>query len=134
MLAVLALRIGADQHANRVHAVFDLASHSSRGLRRHCRDLRRRTVDDRACSGRPRPAISNADGEMAAWFAASNLLPAPPLTGGHLLIAVRPDFMPLLAQHRVQVTVVAAALVLMGVAQHIVRPIRDAILYFVPGS
>jgi hypothetical protein len=33
-----------------------------------------------------------------------------------------------------QVTVLAAALVLSGLAQPVVRPIRDAILFVVPGS
>jgi Zn-dependent protease len=79
-------------------------------------------------------ATLNAAGEMAAWFIAFNFLPVPPLTGGHLLSAARPALMPLFARYRVQVTVVAAALVLSGVAQPIVRPIRDAILFVVPGS
>jgi Zn-dependent protease len=79
-------------------------------------------------------ATLNAAGEMAAWFIAFNFLPVPPLTGGHLLSAVRPGLMALSSRYRVQVTVVAAALVLSGVAQPIVRPIRDAILFVVPGS
>jgi Zn-dependent protease len=79
-------------------------------------------------------ATLNAAGEMAAWFIAFNFLPVPPLTGGHLLSAARPALMPLFARYRVQVTIVAAALVLSGVAQPIVRPIREAILFVVPGS
>ena len=78
-------------------------------------------------------ATLNAAGEMAAWFVAFNLLPVPPLTGGHLLIAALPGLMPLFAQYRVQVTVLAAVLVLSGVVQPVVRPIRDAIHYVVPG-
>ena len=79
-------------------------------------------------------AILNAAGEMAAWFVALNLLPVPPLTGAHLLVAIRPGLMPLFALYRVQASVLAAVLVLSGVVQPVVRPIRDAILYFVPGS
>jgi Zn-dependent protease len=78
-------------------------------------------------------ATLNAAGEMAAWFVAFNLLPVPPLTGGHLLIAVRPDLMQLFAYYRVQISVLATAIVVFGVAQPVVRPIRDAILYFIPG-
>jgi Zn-dependent protease len=78
-------------------------------------------------------ATLNAAGEMAAWFVAFNLLPVPPLTGGHLLIAVRPDLMKLFAHYRVQIGVLATAIVVFGVAQPVVRPIRDAILYFIPG-
>jgi hypothetical protein len=70
------------------------------------------------------------NGGMVCSF---HLLPTPPLTGGQPVIAVRPAFMPLLAQYRVQVTVLAAGVVPLGVAQHIARPIRDAILYFVSG-
>jgi Zn-dependent protease len=79
-------------------------------------------------------ATLNAAGEMAAWFVAFNFLPVPPLTGGHLLIAARPAFMKLFANYRVQIGVLAAALVLSGVVQPVVRPIREAILYVVPGS
>lgn len=79
-------------------------------------------------------ATLNAAGEMAAWFTAFNLLPVPPLTGGHLLSAARPGLRPLFSRYRVQVTVLAAALVLSGVAQPVVRTIRNAILFVVPGS
>jgi len=42
--------------------------------------------------------------------------------------------MKLFAHYRVQISVLAAALVLSGVVQPVVRPIREAILYVVPGS
>jgi hypothetical protein len=61
-------------------------------------------------------------------------LSSPADSGGQPVIAVRPAFMPLLAQYRVQLTVVAAGVVLLDGAQHIAWPIRDAILYFVLGS
>jgi Zn-dependent protease len=73
-------------------------------------------------------ATLNATGEMAAWFVAFNLLPVPPLTGGHLLIAARPALIPLFARYRVHITVAIAALVFVGAMQPVVRPIRDAIL------
>jgi Zn-dependent protease len=79
-------------------------------------------------------ATLNAAGEMAAWFTAFNFLPVPPLTGAHLLSAAHPGLMPLFSRYRMQMTVLAAALVLSGLAQPVVRPIRDAILFVVPGS
>jgi Zn-dependent protease len=79
-------------------------------------------------------ATLNATGEMGAWFVAFNLLPVPPLTGAHLLIAARPSLLPLLAHYRLHVTVLVAGLVLSGVVQPVVRPIRDAILSILPGS
>jgi Zn-dependent protease len=79
-------------------------------------------------------ATLNAAGEMAAWFTAFNVLPVPPLTGAHLLNAARPGLMVPLSRYRVQVSVLAAALVLSGLVQPIVRPIRDAILFVLPRS
>jgi Zn-dependent protease len=79
-------------------------------------------------------ATLNACGEMAAWFVAFNLLPVPPLTGEHLLIAVHPAFMKLFAHYRMPISVFAVGLILFGVAQPVVRPIRNAILYLIPGS
>jgi Zn-dependent protease len=79
-------------------------------------------------------ATLNAAGEMGAWFVAFNLLPVPPLTGAHLLIAARPGLLPLLAHYRLHFTVLVATLVLFGVVQPVVRPIRDAILSILPGS
>jgi Zn-dependent protease len=79
-------------------------------------------------------ATLNATGEMGAWFVAFNLLPVPPLTGAHLLIAARPSLLPLLAQYRMHVTVLVAGLVLSGVVAPLVRPIRDVILSIFPGS
>jgi len=79
-------------------------------------------------------ATLNAAVEMGAWFAAFNLLPLPPLTGAHILVAARPGLAPLLMHYRVYAGVALAALIFSGVAQPVVKPIRDAIAYLLPGS
>jgi len=79
-------------------------------------------------------ATLNATVEMCTWFVAFNLLPLPPLTGSHVLVAARPGLAPLLAHYRVHAGVVLAVLVWSGMAQPFVRPLRDAIAYFLPGS
>ena len=79
-------------------------------------------------------AILNAAVEMSAWFVAFNLLPLPPLTGGHLLVAIRPSLAPLLANYRNYAGVLLAALILLGVAQPVVKPLRDVVAYLLPGT
>jgi Zn-dependent protease len=77
-------------------------------------------------------ATLNATAEMVAWFVAFNLLPLPPLTGANLAIAVRPSLLPLFARYRLQIALAVAALVVSGLVQPIIRPIRDAILVVLP--
>ena len=79
-------------------------------------------------------ATLNAAVEMGAWFAAFNLLPLPPLTGAHILVAARPGLAPLLMHYRVYAGVALAVLILSGVVQPLVRPIRDIVAYLLPGS
>ena len=79
-------------------------------------------------------ATSNAAVEMCTWFVAFNLLPLPPLTGAHFLVAARPSLAPLLANYRIYAGVAFAALILSGDVQPFVRPVRDAVAYLLPGS
>jgi Zn-dependent protease len=79
-------------------------------------------------------ATLNATVEMCTWFVALNLLPLPPLTGAHVLVAARPGLAPLLAHGRIYATVALAVLIVSGVAQPLVRPIRDAVANLLPGS
>jgi Zn-dependent protease len=79
-------------------------------------------------------ATLNAAVEMCAWFVAFNLLPLPLLTGAHFLVAARPSLRPLLANYRIYAGVALAALILSGVVQPFVRPVRDALAYLLPGS
>src|SRR5262249_31189027 len=78
-------------------------------------------------------ATLNAAVEMSTWFVAFNLLPMPPLTGSHFLVAVHPRLTPLLANYRTQTGIVLALLIRAGIAQPIVRPLRDAIGHLIPG-
>ena len=79
-------------------------------------------------------AMLNAAVEMCTWFVAFNLLPLPPLTGAHFLVAARPSLTPLLANYRLYAGVAFAALIFSGVVQPFVRPVRDAVAYLLPGS
>jgi Zn-dependent protease len=79
-------------------------------------------------------ATLNAAVEMCAWFVAFNLLPLPPLTGAHFLVAARPSMAPLLAKYRIFAEITFAVLILSGMVQPFVRPVRDVVTYFLPGS
>jgi Zn-dependent protease len=78
-------------------------------------------------------ATLNAAVEMCAWFVAFNLLPLPPLTGAHFLVAARPSLAPLLAKYRIFAAVTFAVLIPSGVVQPVVRPVRDVVAYLLPG-
>src|SRR5262249_50224180 len=79
-------------------------------------------------------AILNAAVEMSTWFVAFNLLPLPPLTGSHFLVAAHPRLAQLLASYRTHAGVVLATLILAGIAQPAVRSLREAIAYLMPGT
>ena len=72
-------------------------------------------------------ATLNESVVMCTWFVALNLLPLPPLTGMHLLVAVRPSLAPVLMKYRLYVAIALAVLTLAGVAHPVVQPIRDAV-------
>ena len=44
-------------------------------------------------------ATLNESAAMCAWFAATNLVPLPPLTGMYLLVAVYPGCAPVLTKY-----------------------------------
>lgn len=79
-------------------------------------------------------ATLNAMVEMCTWFVAFNLLPLPPLTGAHILVAAHPDLAPLLANYRIFAGAALVALVFSGVVQPLVSPLQDAIVHLLPGS
>jgi Zn-dependent protease len=76
----------------------------------------------------------NATVEMGTWFVAFNLLPLPPLTGAHALVAARPGLARLLANGRIYAGIALAVLIFAGMVQPLVKPIRDAVAYFLPGT
>jgi Zn-dependent protease len=79
-------------------------------------------------------ATLNETAEMCTWFAAFNLMPVPPLTGMHLVAAVRPDLVPFLITCRIYAALALAALVLAGIVQPILQPGRNAIAGLLLGS
>jgi Zn-dependent protease len=79
-------------------------------------------------------AILNEALEMCTLFAVFNLLPVPPLTGAHFLVAARPNLAPLLARYGLYCGIAWAALALLGVPQHVLLPVRDALARLLPIS
>jgi Zn-dependent protease len=77
-------------------------------------------------------ATLNEAAEMCTWFAAFNLVPLPPLTGVHLIVAVRPALAPLLAKYQVYAACALAVLTVFGGTQMVVQPIRDVLVSVVP--
>ena len=77
-------------------------------------------------------AMLNESVEMCTWFAAFNLLPLPPLTGMHLIVAVRPSLAPTLTKHSLHAAIALAALLVAGVVQPVLQPVRDAAAGLLP--
>src|SRR5438046_9448301 len=78
-------------------------------------------------------AMLNETGEMTAWFASFNLVPLPPLTGMHLLTAIRPTLAPLLARYQVYAGLALAALALTGVVRTVLQPVKSVVIALWPG-
>ena len=78
-------------------------------------------------------AMLNESVAMCTWFAVCNLVPLPPLTGMHLLVAVRPSLAPLLTKYRLYAALALAALTLTGVVHPVLQPVRDALVSLLPG-
>jgi Zn-dependent protease len=78
-------------------------------------------------------ATLNETVAMCLWFAALNLVPLPPLTGMHLLVAVRPSLAPILTKYQVYASLALAALALAGVVQPALQPARDVIAGLLAG-
>jgi Zn-dependent protease len=77
-------------------------------------------------------AMLNESVVMCTWFAALNLVPLSPLTGMHLLVAVRPSLAPLLTKYQLYAAFAIAALTLAEVMQPVLQPVRDALAGLLP--
>ena len=77
-------------------------------------------------------ATLNESVEMCTWFAAFNLLPLPPLTGMHLIVAIRPSLAPTLTKYSLYAAIALAVLVVAGVVQPVLQPVRDAVAGVLP--
>lgn len=60
--------------------------------------------------------------QMSAWFAVFNLLPVPPLTGAHLLVAIRPELRTILPRLYPYAVGVLAVLMVTGILPRLLRP------------
>ena len=82
-------------------------------------------------------ATLNETVEVTAWFVAFNMLPLPPLTGMHVLVALRPTLASLSTRYRLHAALTLGALALsltfMGVLQVVLQPVRMAIRGLLPG-
>lgn len=67
-------------------------------------------------------ALIETIGQLSVWFALSNLLPVPCLTGGHLLTAVLPQWHELLRRSRPFAAVVLAILAATGLVAGLLAP------------
>jgi len=77
-------------------------------------------------------AILNESLEMCTWFAAFNLLPLPPLTGMHLIVAVSPSLARPLTKYSLYAAIALAALLVAGVVQPVLQPARDIVAGLLP--
>lgn len=67
-------------------------------------------------------------GKVGAWFAVFNLLPLPPLTGGHLLQAAAPTIWKWLDGNSILTKVLLLFLLITGIASAFVEPIASSLL------
>jgi len=77
-------------------------------------------------------ATLNESVAMCTWFAAFNLLPLPPLTGMHLIVAVRPSLATTLTKYSLYAAIALAVLVVAGVVQPVLQPVWDAVAGLLP--
>ncbi len=67
-------------------------------------------------------AVIETIGEVSIWFALVNVLPLPPLTGGHLLVAIAPGARERLRRLQPYAAVALAALAIAGLAARALAP------------
>jgi Zn-dependent protease len=77
-------------------------------------------------------ATLNNSVEMCIWFAAFNLLPSPPLTGMHLIVAVRPSLAKTLTKYSLYAAIALTVLLVAGVVQPLLLPVWDAVAGLLP--
>jgi len=65
-------------------------------------------------------------GDVGLWFAIVNMLPLPPLTGAHLLVAMAPQWRDRLCRTQPQAAVLLAALAVAGVFTRLLGPVYAA--------
>jgi Zn-dependent protease len=73
-------------------------------------------------------------GEVGVWFAIANMLPLPPLTGAHLLVAIAPQWRDRLRRTQPYAAVLLAVLAVAGVFTRLLGPIHAALAGAVLGQ
>jgi len=73
-------------------------------------------------------------GEVGVWFAIVNMLPLPPLTGAHLLVAIAPQWRDRLRRTQPYAAVLLAVLAVAGVFTRLLGPIHAALAGAVLGQ
>jgi Zn-dependent protease len=78
-------------------------------------------------------ALIEITGELSAWFALVNLLPAYPLTGGHLIAIVLPSYGKAVAATAQWAGIVVAVVAASGIVANVLRPVYGALAKLVLG-
>jgi Zn-dependent protease len=73
-------------------------------------------------------------GEVGVWFAVANMLPLPPLTGAHLLVAIAPQWRDRLRRTQPYAAVLLAVLAVAGVFTRLLGPVYAAVAGAVLGQ
>jgi Zn-dependent protease len=73
-------------------------------------------------------------GEVGVWFAIANMLPLPPLTGAHLLVAIAPQWRDRLRRTQPYAAVLLAVLAVAGVFTRLLGPVYAAVAGAVLGQ
>jgi Zn-dependent protease len=78
-------------------------------------------------------ATLNETADMCTWFAVLNLLPLPPLTGMHLVIAARPSLATMLNRYSPYAAIALVVLLVGSFIQPILKPAHDTLAEFTSG-
>ena len=73
-------------------------------------------------------------GEVSVWFALVNVLPLPPLTGSHLLVAIAPQWRDRLRRSQPYAAVLIAGLAVAGVVTRLLGPVHAVLARLVLGE
>jgi Zn-dependent protease len=73
-------------------------------------------------------------GELGLWFAVVNVLPLPPLTGSHLLVAIAPQWRDRLRRAQPYAALLLAALAVAGVVMRLLAPVYAVLARAVLGE
>jgi Zn-dependent protease len=73
-------------------------------------------------------------GEVGVWFAIVNMLPLPPLTGAHLLVAIAPQWRDRLRRAQPYAAALLAVLAVAGVFTRLLGPVYAALAGAVLGQ